>query len=298
MPSTLDSSNSSNSSSRKSLIERLASLRIQSASTSPAQTSSKPSKGSESPRYIPRSAQSTTTTKSKFYNYAQQQHQDSNELLASPTIGRRRKLNGIPSNTANTSNVDSSNTSCPFDSPKYFPKQKFVEIGDLKPLGFPSESAEIERNHSVKEVVTSFIGSFAILNNFLTKSSNSTSAKLHLQNMNTSFAAIQMDLKVAVSQLNDHSNHKNELKNIETEIENHKNLVEKHKKMIESQKFEITTLQSEISNLKNAQNTDRDENVFKQKNQELEEQLRIALNQVAEIKLAFEKEKVHLDLII
>lgn len=293
MPSTLDPTTGS-SSGRKSLIERLASLRIQSSSTSPSQTSTKPSSKvttTESPRYIPRSAQSTLTTKSKFYNYPQhphphqqqkQQHQhqqDSNELLASPSIGRRRKLNGISTtNSTNSITAISSSTAaaCPFDSPKYFPKQKFVEIHE-KASKFPeiiqkiedSDTCEIERNHSVKRVVTSFIDSFAILNNFLSKISNSTSAKLHLQNMSASFAALQMDLKAAVSQLNE----------------------------ISAIKSEISILRSENSELKTAKSKDLSpvsDDELKKKNQELQEQLSDALNQLNEIKNSFTKEKVNM----
>lgn len=279
MPGTLETTTSS-SSSRKSLIERLASLRIQSSSTSPSQTSSK---APESPRYIPRSAQSTTTTKSKFYNHAQQQHDsDSNDLLASPTIGRRRKLTSISStiskNTIKSDHSISSASAYPFDSPKYFPKQKFIEIERNSVSKFPEleEISEVERNHSVREVVTSFIDSFTILNNFLLKSSNSASAKLHLQNLNTSFAALQMDLKAAVSQLNDVTNLNKVISNLNEEIKN---------------------LNDEISNLKTENSTKvnkiNEEKELQRNNQELEEQLKIALNQISEIKLAFNKEKVN-----
>lgn len=253
MPGTLETATNS-SSSRKSLIERLASLRIQSSSTSPSQTISK---GPESPRYIPRSTQSTITTKTKL------QQQESNDLLASPTIGRRRKLTGISSNVSSTV----SSVACPFDSPKYFPKQKFPEIKEI---------SDIERNHSVKAVVTSFIDSFEILNNFLSKSSNSTSAKFHLQNLNISFAALQMDLKASVSQLSEITNLNDEISNLKSEINNLND--------------EILNLKSEKIYL-NAKEATKEEELQK-KNQELEEQLKIALNQVSEIRIVFEKEKV------
>lgn len=261
MPSTLDPTTGP-SSSRKSLIERLASLRIQSSSTSPSQISTKQASKevtpTESPRYIPRSTQSTHTTKSKFYNYPQQKN-DSNELLSSPSIGRRRKLNGI--STTNFTNSIPTTAACPFDSPKYFPKQKFDEkVPEIQKTEDSDITLEIERNHSVKGAVTSFIDSFAILNNFLTKVSNSTSAKLHLQNMSSSFAALQMDLKAAVSQLNEISTVKNELTN-------------------------------EISNLK-SENTNNDE--LQRKNQELQEQLSDTLNQLTEVKNSFTKEKVNI----
>ena len=316
MPSTLDPSNNSlsSSSSRKSLIERLASLRIQSNSTSPSQTTTKTtSKAPESPRYIPRSAQSTTTTKSKFYNYPQtaQQAALSNEIPSSPTIGRRRKLAGNTGITsANTTN--STNLTCPIDSPKYFPKQKFIEI-EGKVSKFPEISeeisenvTEIERKHSVVEVVTSFIDSFTILNNFLTKSSNSTTAKLHLQNMNTSFAALQMDLKAAVSQLNNEG-HKCEIDSLKSENASLKSDNDELKTEIDSLKSDNDELKSEIDSLKsdndelkaenaslkseNSQMINNNSDVLK-RNQELEEQLKIALNQIAEIKIAFDKEKV------
>lgn len=244
MPGTLETTTNS-SSSRKSLIERLATLRIQSSSTSPSQTTLK---GPESPQYIPRSI----TTKTKLQQQ-QQQQLESNDLLSSPTIGRRRKLTGISSiNTANSVSSTISSVACPFDSPKYFPKQKFPEFEEI---------SEIERNHSVKEVVTSFIDSFKILNNFLSKSSNSTSAKFHLQNLNISFAALQMDLKASVSQLK-------EIENLNEEISN-----------LKSEKI---YLNSKITK----------EEGLQKKNQELEEQLKIALNQVSEVKILFEKEKV------
>ena len=309
MPSTLDPSNNSLSSSsgRKSLIERLASLRIQSNSTSPSQTTTKTtSKAPESPRYIPRSAQSTTTTKSKFYNYPQTAQQGAlpNEMPSSPTIGRRRKLTGNTGITsANTTN--STNLTCPIDSPKYFPKQKFIEI-EGKVSKFPEISeeisenvTEIERKHSVVEVVTSFIDSFTILNNFLTKSSNSTTAKLHLQNMNTSFAALQMDLKAAVSQLNNEG-HKCEIDSLKSEIDSLKSDNASLKSDNDELKTEIDSLKSDNDELKaensslksdNSQMINNNSDVLK-RNQELEEQLKIALNQIAEIKIAFDKEKV------
>lgn len=285
MPGTLETTQSS---SRKSLIERLASLRIQSSSSSSSSSSSTQtqtqSKAPESPSYIPRSAQSTITTKSKFYSH---QHKESNDLLSSPTIGRRRKLTGLTTNvtTKNTANPSVSSasvsSSCPFDSPKYFPKQKVIEIEGISKFPEFEEIpiSEIERNHSVKEVVTSFIDSFTILNNFLTKSSNSTSAKLHLQNLNTSFAALQMDLKVAVSQLNEHKDLKDENEKLNNEIE--------------KLNIEINSLNQEILNLKSKNDTKLDNTVVLEKqNQELEGQLKIALNQISEIKIAFDKEKV------
>lgn len=286
IPGTLETDQSS---SRKSLIERLATLRIQSSSSSfsASSSSSSQSKAPESPSYIPRSAQSTITTKSKFYSH---QQKESNDFLASPTIGRRRKLTGLTTvtNTNITTNPNvvnpSVSSSCPFDSPKYFPKQKVIEIEGISK--FPEfeeiKVSEIERNHSVKEVVTSFIDSFTILNNFLTKSSNSTSAKLHLQNLNTSFAALQMDLKVAISQLNEQKDMKDENEKLKDEIE--------------KLNIEINNLNQEILT-KNDTKLDNNSVLVKQ-NQELEEQLKIALNQISEIKISFDKEKVTFTFIV
>lgn len=196
----LNQSDNSSSSSRKTLLERLAALRIQS---SPKSSSSSTGKAPESPHYIPRSTQNGLT-KNKFNNYASSSSKDSvsssqSEILSSPSIGRRRKLS-VLSGTTGPSQAQNSESPIGVSSPKCFPKQRVLEI--TEPIAFPKltafEEIHVERNHSAKEAVTSFIDSFTILNNFLMKATNSTSAKLHLQNMNTSFAALQMDLKTTL----------------------------------------------------------------------------------------------------
>ncbi len=270
--SQFDSKNTANSS-RKSLIERLASLRIQNSPPKPVEKSLATSKSPESPRYIPRSTQ-TIGTKSKFYNYAantstntstnSKSFTNNNDLHppSSPSIGRRRKLTNV-SNTSST--VESSPIG--MSSPKYFPKQKVFEIE--RPLELGEELIEeivLEgRQHSAKEVVTSFIDSFSILNNFLNKSTNSTAAKLHLQNMNTSFAALQMDLKAAVSKISHLQVELNE-KTLENGVKN-----------------------KELQDLKAKKD---DQFKSNEHNREVEEQLKIALSQIGEIKLAYDKERV------
>lgn len=252
---------------RKTLLERLASLRIQPNSNSTTTRAvNTATKAPESPRYIPRSTQST---QAKFYSNAG----DSSDLLSSPSIGRRRKLqtnlsSSSSSTSASLSTAKTVPANSPIDSPKYFPKQKvFDELEKVSSLKFPpiaelvnnlqrqdvSELGDNVRRHSATEVVTSFIDSFSILNNSLT----STASKLQLQNMNSSFAALQMDLKAAVSTIFD--------------LRSQSNNIEKNEDIAIASGAD---LESKI------------------KNEELEEQLKIALSQISEIKLALEKEKV------
>lgn len=294
----LNHSDNSSSSSRKTLLERLAALRIQSpsptGSSSASASSSSVAKAPESPHYIPRSTQNPVSN-AKFNGYtSSSKNKDSvavspqsEQLLSSPSIGRRRKFSGLSGTTGPLTQARHSESPIGVSSPKYFPKQKVLEI--TEPVQFPnfaaSESEEIhrERNHSAKEVVTSFIDSFTILNNFLIKSSNSTTAKLHLQNLNNSFAALQLDLKntlKTISHLRSSSSQTDELKS-ENAILRSEN---------DALRSENANLTSENKKLKSENDTLRSESNSK----ELEEQLKIALSQISEIKIAYEKEKVQL----
>ena len=316
--------------SRKSLLERLASLRIQNANVSP-QKAPNISKAPESPRYIPRSTQTNTKSKAPSTVPLNQ-----NDLLSSPTIGRRRKLTGIPNGT-----TSSTTTPIGMSSPKYFPKQKVLEIEQAIKFSIPKDElifeegeneknksvSEGERRHSVKEVVTSFIDSFTILNNFLNKSTNSMAAKLQLQNMNNSFAALQMDLKVLLSKVSnlqkelkgksldsgtkalELKDKEFELKNIEIRLENRElELQEKSSELkekdseLKQKDSELKEKESEIrrkseelnrqsTEIRNAKSLSQAETI---KNIELEEQLKIALSQIGEIKIAHDKEKVEI----
>ena len=187
--------------------------------------------------------------------------------------------------------------------------------------------SEGERRHSVKEVVTSFIDSFTILNNFLNKSTNSMAAKLQLQNMNNSFAALQMDLKVLLSKVSnlqkelkgksldsgtkalELKDKEFELKNIEIRLENRElELQEKSSELkekdseLKQKDSELKEKESEIhrkseelnrqsTEIRNAKSLSQAETI---KNIELEEQLKIALSQIGEIKIAHDKEKVEI----
>ena len=297
--------NSSSSSSRKTLLERLASLRLQS---SPNKSSSNSVKAPESPHFIPRSTQNVST-KSKFYNYPAASkdsvssiNSSHGEIPSSPSIGRRRKLSAAPgtlnTNPSNPINPKaqprSAESPIGISSPKYFPKQKVLEITEPIELNL-SEEIHTERNHSAKEVVTGFIDSFTILNNFLIKSTNSATAKLHLQNLNTSFAALQMDLKAAVktiSQLQEELN----LNPKSGENEAFKTEIDVLKSGNEALKSEIKLLKSENEDLKSETVTLKSENEKLKSgtlnSHELEEQLKIALSQISEIKIAYDKEKV------
>lgn len=297
----LNHSDNSSSSSRKTLLERLAALRIQSSSPtgSSSASSSSVAKAPESPHYIPRSTQNPLT-KAKFNGYTSSSKDkdsvpassQSEQLLSSPSIGRRRKFSGLSGTTGPLTQARHSESPIGVSSPKYFPKQKVLEI--TEPIQFPnfaaSESEEIhrERNHSAKEVVTSFIDSFTILNNFLIKYSNSTAAKLHLQNLNNSFAALQMDLKntlKTISHLRSSSSQTDELKS------ENANLTSENKQLRsenDALRPENTQLTSENDALRSENDTLRSESNSK----ELEEQLKIALSQISEIKIAYEKEKV------
>lgn len=249
---------------RKSLIERLASLRIQ--NSPPSQKSGdkiKSVKAPESPQFIPRSL----STKSKFHNYTTTQTQTQaqvqtnlNDLQSSPLIGRRRKFSNFSNNSKT---IEPSSSPIGMSSPKYFPKQKVFEID--KPIEFKiakeENILEEEQRQSVQEVVTSFIDSFTILNNFLTRATNSTAAKLQLQNMNTSFATLQMHLKAAITR-NSH---------LQLEIEELKTKKQQQE-------------EDEVSKIHQPANEPVDS--------ELEEQLKIALSQISEIKLAYDKERV------
>lgn len=294
--------NSSSSSSRKTLLERLASLRLQS---SPNRSSSTSVKAPESPHFIPRSAQ-YVSTKSKFYNYPAASKESVSsinsshgEIPSSPSIGRRRKLSAAPGTlNANPSNPKSQSRPAEspigISSPKYFPKQKVLEITEPIELNL-SEEIHTERNHSAKEVVTGFIDSFTILNNFLIKSTNSATAKLHLQNLNTSFAALQMDLKAAVKTIS-HLQEELKLNTKSGENEAFKTDIDVLKSENETLKSEIKLLKSENKDLKSENHTLKSENEKYKSGtlnaHELEEQLKIALSQISEIKIAYDKEKV------
>lgn len=289
-----NSDNSSSSSSRKTLLDRLAALRIQSSS----KNSSSPVKAPESPHFIPRSTQNVST-KSKFYNHPTSSKDSvtsttsssQNEILSSPSIGRRRKLSDVPGGPSNANTkIQSQQIESPIgiSSPKYFPKQKVLEISEPLEFPLPIEEIQFERNHSAKEVVTSFIDSFTILNNFLMKTSNSTTAKLHLQNLNTSFVALQMDLKNAIKAISQLQSENDKCQFEKLKLDNENLKLEK-----EASLSEIISLKLELNSLKSVLK-ERDAQVVPSVSsvKETEEQLKISLSQIAEIKAAYEKEKV------
>ena len=296
----LNNSENSAFSSRKTLLERLAALRIQSS----PKGSSSAVKAPESPHFIPRSNQNVST-KSKFYNYNNPNESapssvssSQSEILSSPSIGRRRKFSGLsattaPSNGSAKPQVQNTESPIGISSPKYFPKQRVFEIPE--PIEFPQltipEEIQIERTHSAKEAVTSFIDSFTILNNFLIKATNSTTAKLHLQNMNTSFAALQMDLKKTLktlSQLQEQLRINSETEGLKLLNDNMKSEIEIIRSNNETLISDNNNLKADIKNLKSK----IDNPQITSSSKELEEQLKIALSQIAEIKIAYEKEKV------
>lgn len=281
---------SSTSTNRKTLLERLAALRIHS-DPQPLNTNSSNTKVStkpESPRYIPRNNQNQLKTKiynnskpsnnteiidiTKFSNNNFDNNDDDNDNPpSSPTIGRRRRLAAGLTNTNNNNiNYKGSNTSTNYQisspigisSPKNFQKQKVLEMDmnstsvfqTMPQIQTPDIQAKNERNHTAKDIVSSFINSFTILNTFLTKS-NAPVAKIQLQNMNDAFAALQMDLKAAV------------------------NSVSLLQASNEQKKIETKAYQEEINKISDMNHT-------------IEEQLKISLSHVSEITISLKKEKV------
>ena len=280
---------SSTSTNRKTLLERLAALRIHSDpqtlnKNSPnAKVSSKP----ESPRYIPRNNQNQLKTKmhnksidtetidiTKFHNSFKDNNfdndDDNDNPPSSPTIGRRRRLAAGITSTNTNINYKGSKTSINYQtsspigitSPKNFQKQKVLEMDmisnsvlqTMPQIQTHDIQTKNERNHTAKDIVSSFINSFTFLNAFLTKS-NAPAAKIQLQNMNDAFAALQMDLKAAVNSVS-LLQASNEQKNDETKA-----------------------YQEEINKISAMNHT-------------IEEQLKISLSHVSEITISLKKEKV------
>lgn len=251
------------SSHRKSLIERLASLRIIHDSR---ETTNALNKSPESPRYIPPSRNALNSSKSNLSNAKNPTLNQSPTQPATSLIGRRRKL---------ASNIAASSVPSPIGtcSPKCFPKKLIYDEHDMDRiaredakspiLSAISQKSSTERKHRASGAVNGFIESFDFLANFLSRS-DSRDATLHLQNMNSSFVALQRDLKAAVSSIMHSSPH--DTKDLEDQLlasqTNEEELKEK--------------LKLSISN-----------------EQELKDQLDDKCSQLIDAKTALEKEKVH-----
>jgi hypothetical protein len=265
-PQTLpENHDNASNSHRKSLIERLASLRIIHDSR---ETTNALNKSPESPRYIPPSRNALNSSKSNLSNAKNPTLNQSPTQPATSLIGRRRKL---ASNLA-ASSVPSPIGTC---SPKCFPKKLIydeldgdtdrIAREDAKSpiLSAISQKSSTERKHRASGAVNGFIESFDFLANFLSRS-DSRDATLHLQNMNSSFVALQRDLKAAVSSIMHSSSH--DTKDLEDQLlasqTNEEELKEK--------------LKLSISN-----------------EQELKDQLDEKCSQLIDAKTALEKEKVH-----
>ena len=129
----------------------------------------------------------------------------------------------------------------------------------------------------------------------MVKTTNSTTAKLHLQNINSSFAALQKDLKSTVKticQLQEElrmSPETEETASLKSDKERLETDNERLKSENENLKSSLRNIKSDIKDL-NPQ--------IPSKEKELEEQLKIALSQISEIKIAYEKEKVRFLLIV